>query len=72
MLYKKVHRQHVREWRCWRRFKYNDRDEVYRIPSIAKPHIVEKFNIMVDEWALISMYGPSLGKIWHKEIIWLD
>lgn len=73
MLYKKVHRQHIREWRKGRKFKYNDRDEVCRIPFTAKPHIIEEFNILIEGWALICMYSPHLGKIVHKDrITWLD
>ena len=78
MLYKKIHRQHLREWRVGRKFK-NEYDVVYEVAS--KPYIEGlDYQILVDrndgyEMLLIPLCGGSLkGKLLHKSPIikWLD
>ena len=73
MLYKKVHRQYLREWRIGRKFKYLG--EVYEITK-EKPFIdIECGNIRIDHWFLILILidGEKSGQLWCKDNIeWLD
>ena len=67
MLYKKIHRQHVKEWRLGREFKY------YNIHRVTKKPHIEGSYIWMDGWHLISIRGIHLGQIHYKEkITWLD
>lgn len=70
MLYKKTHRQYLREFRKGREFKFNDgNEEVYKI--FDEP-IIDEYNelIWVDCMNLISLYS---GQLLHKNyIIWLN
>ena len=70
MLYKKVHRQHVREFRQGRKYKIYDSNIVFVITK--KPRIDSFGAIYVQGWCLITITGPHLGKMWHYEITWLD
>ena len=70
MLYKKVHRQYLREFRVGRRFRfYDDSSEVHEVTR--KPEI-GLFSIRVSDWDVISMVQWP-GKMWLKDNIeWLD
>ena len=67
MLYKKIHRRHVRKWRIGREFKI--RGEVYEVTE--KPDIKRsRYNIWVGEWKVISLIS---GQLWHEDDIkWLE
>ena len=60
MLYKKYHRQYVREFKKGRKFKYDGR--VYQIHTGI--HIVMRVgSICVDSWCLIYIYdGRFIGR----------
>ena len=66
MLYKKIHRQHLRQWRIGRRFKIDGYvDEV-----TGKPYIKRSCYIWVGDWKVINTVS---GQLWHEdEITWLD
>ena len=65
MLYKKVHRQHIREWRLGREFKI--RGEVDEVAS--GPYTKGGF-IWIGNWYLIHLLS---GKLKHKDdITWLN
>ena len=67
MLYKKIHRQYVREWRIGRKFWYH-----YKVRKVTfKPEVCEYF-IRMDNFILIDTCGPRLGQIQKKDITWLD
>lgn len=82
MLYKKTHRQYLREFKVGRRYRYEG-DGVYEITR--KPYIDEDYYIKIDVdndryfscrcIAVIALYS---GKMWYKFkiakdiIIWLD
>ena len=70
MLYKKVHRQYLKEWRLGRKFKYlGSNDEVVVRKVTYEPTIVDSY-ICVNGVDLISF---SSGKIRYKDVfIWLD
>ena len=76
MLYKKVHRQFVREFQVGRKYRFNDSNIVGEISG--KPSIDKKeygyIYILVGSLYLIYMTGPYSGKMWHKDdyITWLD
>lgn len=75
MLYKKVHRQYLRQFRKGRKYKFNDSNivgEIIRKPSIDKEY--GYIYIRVGGLYLITMTGPGSGKMWHKDdyITWLD
>ena len=59
MLYKKVHRQHLREFKVGRKFKYDDGggSKVFEITS--KPHIEGDY-IWVDSWIFIDITSGQL------------
>ena len=76
MLYKKVHRQYLREFREGRKFK--DNSNIYEVTR--KPYINEDYiQIDVDNGyfgdrciAVIALYS---GKMWYKyksDITWLE
>ena len=72
MLYKKTHRQYLREWRLDRKFKAGNRDKVYRVSIKLKPYITEGF-IQIGGWRLIYMKGPRSGRLYDKDAFkWLD
>lgn len=68
MLYKKVHRQFIRQFWKGRKFKFNDGDiEVYEI--IDEP-VIDRDFVWVDGMNLISLYS---GRLLHKDYItWLS
>ena len=71
MLYKKVHRQHLRQWRKGRRFKFKNGGGVRVISKL----FIGKGYIYIDYDAgyinpLISMEGQILSTI--KNIEWLE
>ena len=74
MLYKKIHRQHVKQFRKGRKFRFYGFHEVKIIkePYIDGDYI--KINVAYDRYdnpAIISFYS---GKLWHKndDITWLE
>ncbi len=65
MLYKKTHRQYVKEFREGRQFWF--KNELFTV--ITKPGIDRDF-IWIDSWVLIDI---TTGQIKHKNNIeWLD
>lgn len=66
MLYKKIHRQFVREWKVRRKFKFDVEDKVREVTS--KPHI-RLFSIGTDFLILIPFHS---GRIMCKNIEWID
>ena len=76
MLYKKIHRQHLREWRIGRKFRYKSSFGVYEVTG--KPYICRRY-IRVDE---VNNYEEKTydlivalndGRLWNTDvIIWLD
>lgn len=69
MLYKKTHRQYIREFWVGRKYRYRYNHEVRKI--IFKPEVCEYF-IRVGNCILIDTRGPRLGQIQKKDITWLD
>lgn len=73
MLYKKYHRNYIKQFRIGRRFKFHkDDDEVYGVT--CKPHIEKGYNdnytnISITRWYLISIVS---GKIVLRNITWLN
>ncbi len=71
MLYKKIYRQYLREFRIGRKFKFYG--GVFKITE--KPRIEGNY-IRVDDWDLISITGGGYRQMWFKgdreEITWLD
>lgn len=66
MLYKKVHRQYVREWRLGRKYKFSG----VVLEVIREPYInIEKGYIAAEYRVLIRI---SSGKMYRHEIIWLE
>ena len=71
MLYKKTHRQYLREWRVGRKFKVNGK--VYEITK--EEPFIEYGSIFVDGWCLIPIGGEYSGKVWYKfdyDLEWLN
>ena len=66
MLYKKVHRQYLREWRVGREFKFKD-SNVHKV--IEKPYI-RLFDICSDGWLLIVLITGRI--MCAGNIEWLD
>lgn len=67
MLYKKIHRQCLREWRVGRKFRICDYSKVIEITE--KPHL-KSDSIWVADWCLISLDD---GSMWPKGVTeWLD
>ena len=67
MLYKKIHRQHFREFKVGRKFRFYG--NVYKITE--EPNI--KGNcICVDIYNLMFMTGPHKGVFRGNHIEWLD
>lgn len=74
MLYKKIHRQYLKEWRTGRNFKY--KSGVYEV--IGKPYIFGRY-IRVDE---VDRHGEETydmivdldsGSMWYMNVVtWLD
>lgn len=68
MLYKKTHRQYLREFRVGRKLKYIG-GGVYRI--IEKPHIrIERNYICVGHWDRISLITGQCH--YNGTIVWLE
>lgn len=66
MLYKKVHRQYVRQFRIGRKYKFSS--YVYEV--IEKPYInIRKGYIAAECRVLIII---SSGKMYWHDIIWLE
>lgn len=67
MLYKKIHRQHVRQFWMGRRFEY--RGDIYEITK--KPRIGRgQSRVVVDGWFLISL---GSGRLCNRDVFkWLD
>lgn len=71
MLYKKTHRQYLRQWRLGRRFKVGDRNEVCNVTD-DKPHTYSR-RIWISGWDLITVEGEYTGWMWWKnDITWLE
>lgn len=68
MLYKKVHRQYLREFRIERRFKYrSDSGKVYKIKGVPK---IGWYYIEVKPLILIKL---ATGEMFNKDMIeWLE
>ncbi len=64
MLYKKIHRQCLKEWRIGRKYKFLG--VVYEI--IKKPQI-GMTAIKSDGLCLIPMTGSFPGQLWYKDKI---
>ena len=71
MLYKKIHRQFLREFRVGRKFKYGNSRVVHEVTS--KPRI-EGDCIQVEGWYLIYIDGPYKYKGVYRgnNVVWLD
>ena len=68
MLYKKIHRQYVREFRIGRKFKHDSSSNV--VCEVIKEPIIGRVAIWIDGMDLISFYS---GKIRYKdEFKWID
>ena len=80
MLYKKVHRQFIRQFRRGRKFKIDDEEEIRKI--LKEPYI-EKVNIGVGLLIFIVIdcgdVEPSwniildkTGRVYDNRVTWLD
>lgn len=80
MLYKKVHRQFIRQFRRGRKFKIDDEEEIRKI--LKEPYI-ERVNIGVgllifivtDCGGVEPYWNPILdktGRVYDNRVIWLD
>lgn len=71
MLYKKIHRQHVRKWRDGRKFRFKDIPTVFEISgkSYIERNYFEGYRICIDQWILIIL---SRGRIICDDVEWLD
>ena len=71
MLYKKIHRQHVRKWKDGREFRFKNVPTVFKISG--KPYIRRKYfegyRICSGGWVLIVL---SRGRIICGDVEWLD
>ena len=72
MLYKKVHRQYLREFRTGRKFKFYD-DNIINFNVTREPYFVGRM-VCIDEnrgncKAVLSILS---GRVKNKEIVWLD
>ena len=79
MLYKKIHRQHVRQWRVGREFTARYYDGFCRLKVIGKPEVgkIVKHCIIIscsDSRGNISkcVLIPRTGCFYFKDITWLD
>lgn len=79
MLYKKVHRQHVKEWRIGRKFKFFGVQEITREPYIDGSYIKVRYVMYNEELkdvddTIISMTGEESGRMWFDKniITWLN
>ena len=74
MLYKKIHRQHLRQFRKGRKFKFKPGNEVYRVSR--KPYIIDEDHTIYvdfgdyDFLGIISMTSRRIRYI--GKIIWLE
>ena len=75
MLYKKIHRQYLREWRLGRKFKL-DNGEVYEVTK--EPFIDEGFQIWLARSkkgfniSTISTPIDFLGNMYYTKTVWLN
>lgn len=75
MLYKKYHRNYLKQFRKGRRFKFRedvDNGNVYGVtckPYIEKNYNGNYINISITRWYLISLVS---GKIVLRNITWLN
>ena len=80
MLYKKIHRQYLREWRKGRGFRFDNSGEeceIIRGPYIRDNYIWVDFGYVdyddYDDLDLIRMTGGYPGQIrYHEAITWLE
>ena len=85
MLYKKIHRQYLREFRLCRRFKCEDFGDIYRI--ISKPYIEARgwwicVEVMLvnngrfDHWSVVALtdcFMSHKGELSNKnDMTWLE
>lgn len=67
MLYKKIHRQYLREFRIGRKYKGKYTGKVYEIA--VKPYITKEY-IQIGGWWLINFYS---GELYNKDVFeWLE
>ena len=69
MLYKKIHRQYVKEFRRGRKYEYDDGCDSKVFEITRKPQIVENF-IWVGNLYIIPLFSGQL--LYKEEITWLD
>lgn len=78
MLYKKIHRQYVKEFRKGRKYKFFSVWEVIKEPYIDEGYIkigINRYGVEdnVDGWCLIPIVGPYKGRMWRIDSIeWID
>ena len=70
MLYKKIHRQYLREFKRGRKFKIRNINCKGKVYEVTKEPIIGRVAIWIDGMDLISFYS---GKIRYKdEFKWID
>lgn len=70
MLYKKIHRQFLRQWRLGRRFKLSSCGDVHEV--VGKLYIDYNWHsIWLGGWCLINMLEEDSGRFW-LDVEWLD
>ena len=70
MLYKKIHRQFLRECRIGRKYRSCSSGNVYVVTG--KPHI-DSDSILADGWNVITIKGQDSGRIWNRSIFaWIE
>lgn len=73
MLYKKYHRNYLKQFRIGRRFKFHENEgNVFGVtckPYIEKDYKGNYINISITRWYLISLVS---GKIVLRHITWLN
>lgn len=78
MLYKKVHRQYLREFRIGRTFRYYGRGDVSKITRLYTTRdcyisVLVRCNCIPMSLTLIYMKGPWNGKLLYiDDIEWLE
>ena len=74
MLYKKIHRQHLRQFWKGRKFKFKTGKEIYRVSR--KPYIIdEDHTIYVDygDYDFLGIISMTSRKVRYiDKIIWLE
>lgn len=73
MLYKKIHRQHLREWRIGRRFRFYDDVNNWAYKITSEPYIKDNYIVILRGSTyniLIDLYD---GKMCYKDkVVWLN